>query len=171
MSSRRVVHDAGRFQVVEAEHKLASDKTVRRQFVEHPGAVVILPVLDDGRVCLIRNFRIAVGKTLIEAPAGTREPNEPPIVTAERELLEETGYRAAKLTELPSFVMSPGILNERMWCYVATGLTPGDHAREEGEEIENLLVTAEEALAMVHRGEIEDAKTIVTLLQWAGRRE
>jgi len=129
---------------------------------------VILPLLDDGRVCLIRNWRVAVAKTLIELPAGTLEPPEPPQVTAERELIEETGYRAKKIEFLHAFFLSPGILDEKMHFYLATGLTAGQPAREEGEEIENMLISLDDAIQMIFRGEIEDAKTIVGLF-WAER--
>ena len=135
-----------------------------REIVRHPGACVIVPLLDDGRVCLIRNWRVAVGKTLIELPAGTLEPPEPPEVTAKRELIEETGYRARQIDSLHAFFLSPGILDEKMHLYLATGLTEGQTAREEGEEIENWLVAWNEAVAMIFRGEIQDAKTIVGLL-------
>jgi ADP-ribose pyrophosphatase len=129
---------------------------------------VIVPLLDDGRVCLIRNWRIAVNETLIELPAGTLEPPEPPEKTAERELIEETGYRAKSIQFLHAFYLSPGILDEKMHLYLATGLTAGETAREEGEEIENWLVPLDEAVQMVFRGEIKDAKSIVGLL-WAWR--
>lgn len=160
----RLLLTAKRFRVVEIDSKLPDGNVLTRQIVEHPGAVVILPLLPDARVCLIRNFRPAVGKVLIELPAGTLEANEPPRNTAERELLEETGYQAGKLIELPAFYMSPGILTERMHAFVATELTQFAPNREPGEEIENLVVPWDEAIAMVDQGVIEDAKTIVTLL-------
>ena len=121
-----------------------------RDVVRHPGAVVVLPLLDDGRVCLIRNFRVAVSQTLIELPAGTLEPGHTPAEMAERELIEETGYRAAKIEPLSAFYLSPGILDERMHLFLATGLIAGDSAREAGEEIENLLVPFDEAIAMAN---------------------
>ena len=121
-------------------------------------------LVDDERICLIRSRRLTVGETLIEVPAGTREPDEPPLRTAHRELAEETGYRAANLNELVSFYPSPGISNERMWIYVADGLTAGEPKREPNEEIENLVLTWGEALALVERGEIRDGKTLVALL-------
>jgi len=135
-----------------------------RDIVEHPGAVTILPLLDDGRVCLIRNYRVAAGKTLVELPAGTLEPGEDPAVTAERELIEETGYRATSIEKIREFFLSPGILNECMHLYVARGLTPGESALEPGEEIERLVVAWDEAMRMALDGTIEDAKTLVALL-------
>lgn len=163
----QVLLTTSRFRVV--EHVLTFTEQhaeVRRQVVEHPGAVVILPLVEGDQICLIRNYRIAVGKTLVELPAGTLEPDEPPQQTAVRELQEETGYMAAHWRELPAFFMSPGILNERMHLYVAEGLTAGPTAREAGEQIENLLVPWSQAVAMAKRGEIEDAKSLVGILLW-----
>jgi ADP-ribose pyrophosphatase len=109
---------------------------------------------------------VAVGKTLVELPAGTLEPGEDPAVTAARELIEETGYRAAHLEKLREFYMSPGILNERMHLYLATGLAPGETALEPGEEIETLVVAWDEAVRMAVDGTIEDAKSLVGLLHY-----
>ena len=157
-----------KFRVVRESQITPGGKSKTREIIRHPGACVIVPLLDDGRVCLIRNFRIAVNETLIELPAGTLEPPEPPHVTAERELIEETGYRAAKIEFLHAFFLSPGILDEKMHLYLATGLTAGETAREEGEEIENWLVPWTEAVGLVSGGQIQDAKTIVGLL-WVDR--
>jgi ADP-ribose pyrophosphatase len=162
----RVLFTASRFRVVEVEQRAADGRRVARQVVLHPGAVVIVPVLAGDRICLIRNERVAVGKTLIELPAGTLEPPEPPAECAVRELQEETGYTASQWRELPGFFMSPGILRERMHVFVAQGLSAGAPARESGENIDNLVVPWAEALAMIDRGEIEDAKTICALLLW-----
>jgi ADP-ribose pyrophosphatase len=154
---------ASRFQVVR-EFQKTSTGVRPREIVRHPGAVVVLPLLEDGRVCLIRNFRISVNQTLIELPAGTLEPHEEPIKNAERELIEETGYRASRLQQLHEFYLSPGILDERMYLFLATGLTAGETAREAGEEIENLVVPWEAAVRMAVDGRIQDAKSIVGLL-------
>lgn len=163
----KILLTTSRFQVVEHTFFDANQSTeVSRQVVLHPGAVAIVPLLDADRVCLIRNHRVAVGKTLVELPAGTLEPGEPPLETARRELQEETGYVADSWQELPSFYMSPGILNERMHLFVASGLTAGAAAREAGEQIENHVVSWSEAVAMAERGEIEDAKSLVGILQW-----
>lgn len=152
------------FSVVRWRGTTPSGAIAEREFVQHPGAVVVIPVVDDHHVCLIRNFRGAVGQTLTELPAGTLEPGESPAATAARELTEETGYTAERIDELTAFFMSPGILNERMHLFVATGLTEGEPAREDNEEIDNLIVTWEEALQMVVDGRIQDAKTLVGLL-------
>jgi len=130
----------------------------------HPGAVVILPILSDGRIVLIRQHRIAVEENLIELPAGTIEPGEEPIVTARRELMEETGYRANDLIPVLKFYTSPGFVKEEMRLFKATKLTAGPMSLDEDEKIEPLLVTLPQAMKMVLSGEIRDAKTIVAIL-------
>jgi ADP-ribose pyrophosphatase len=161
-----VLLTARRFRV-EAVRETTADGVVRtRQIVRHNGSVAIVPVVDADHVCLIRNFRIAAGQTLIEIPAGTLEPGEDPTAAAFRELAEETGYQAETMTPLVSCYLSPGILDERMQLFVATGLTPGPAAREPGEQIENLVTTWEDALQQVRQGAIQDAKTIVGLLTY-----
>lgn len=166
ISADETLLTASRFRVVRVEQTFADGSVHAREVVRHPGAVVVLPLVDDDHVCLIRNFRVSVGQTLLELPAGTLEPGEDPAVTAERELIEETGYRAARIEFLHAFYLSPGILDERMHLYAAHGLTLGDTAREKGEEIENLVVTWDAALQMVDRGEIRDAKSLVGLLMY-----
>ena len=153
-----------RFDVVRQSYVTADGRRHTREIVRHPGAVTILPILTDGRICLIRNYRAAVGRTLIELPAGTLEPDEDPAETARRELQEETGYSAGTVTKLCDFFMSPGILRERMAVFLATDLTPGEPRLESGEQIEPLLVTWAEALKLVATGQIEDAKTLAALL-------
>ncbi len=157
-----------RFRVVRESYVDAGGATRTRDIVRHPGAVVIVPLLDDGRVCLIQQYRHSVKETLIELPAGTLEPPEPPLACAQRELIEETGFRAARIEQVHAFYLSPGILDEKMRLFLATGLTAGDPQREAGEEIDNALVPLAESVAMIFRGEIRDAKTIVGLL-WAER--
>lgn len=164
-----ILYQARRFAVVQATQTTPTGKALSREVIRHPGAVVILPMVDDDHVCLIRSFRISVNRVLLELPAGTLEPNEPPAMTAERELIEETGYRADHMEFLHAFFLSPGILDERMHLYRATGLSLGPTAREEGEEIENLVLPLVEARQLIYRGEIQDAKTIVGLLWGLGK--
>ncbi len=157
---------ASRFRVDRMTQKFRDGREFRREVVQHPGAVVIVPLLDDGRVCLIRNYRVAVGQWLYEFPAGTLEPGEPPIHTAERELIEETGYRCESIEPLCQFFMSPGILNERMHAFVAKGLREGEVAREDGEQIINHLATAEEVDHLLASGGLQDAKSIAAWLYY-----
>ena len=166
MSDERLLQSRT-FQVVRRTYSIG-ERVLSRDVILHPGAVAVVPVLNDGRLCLIRNRRVAVERTLLEIPAGTLEPGEPPRKTAERELLEETGYRAGRIEPLVEFFMSPGILNERMYVFVATDLTAEAPQREAGEEIENVVVPWQELEAMLERGEIEDGKTIAAL--WTYQR-
>lgn len=157
---------AKRFTVQRVTQRFHDGRQFSREVVRHAGAVVIIPVLDDGRICLIQNYRVAVDRELLELPAGTLEPNEPPLETARRELIEETGYVAEHLTPLLEFYMSPGILDERMYAFVATRLTPGAPAREAGEQIENLLVTSAELDQLLRDGKIQDSKSLSALLYY-----
>jgi ADP-ribose pyrophosphatase len=155
---------ARRFRVVRHVERSPDGSEHVKDIVEHPGAVTIVPMVDDDHVCLIRNARVAVGRTLVELPAGTLEPGEDPAHTAARELIEETGYRAATVERLVEFFMSPGILSERMHVFVARGLTQGNPQREAGEQIENLVVSWADAMRMIDDGTIQDAKTLASLL-------
>ncbi len=134
-----------------------------RDVVVHPGAAVILPILDDGRIVMIRNFRYTVGQELWELPAGTLEPGEAPIETARRELEEEAGYRAETLTPLTEFYTSPGICTERMHAFVATELKWVGQRLQGSEQIIVEVVEAAAARAMLLEGELVDGKTIAVL--------
>ncbi len=139
---------------------------VEKALVQHPGAVVILPFVDADHICLIRNKRFAVEKTLVELPAGTLEPGEEAIITAQRELAEETGFRSDNLTPLFDYYVSPGILNEKMHAFIAKNLVSGEQNLMHDEEIEIEVVRFDDALAAIKNGQIEDAKTIATLLYY-----
>jgi ADP-ribose pyrophosphatase len=170
MSTESTLLKTRRFSVVQQTVSRPDGSTLSLELIRHPGSVAILPLLDDGRVCLIRSRRLTVDQTLVEIPAGTREPDESPLETARRELIEETGYRAARFDELATYYPSPGIIDEQMWLFVARDLTEGPHAREPNEEIENLLVSWEEALAMIDRGQIRDGKSLAAILLWNRKR-
>ena len=155
-----------RFQIVRRTYQTPDGAQHDRDLILHPGAVTILPLVNADTVCLIRNYRVAVGQTLLELPAGTLEPGEDPSHTARRELEEETGFRAARLEHLHDFWMSPGILCERMHLFVASGLSAGATHFDQGEQIENLIVPWSDALDMVRQGHIQDAKTLIGLLYY-----
>jgi len=157
---------ATRFEVVRKVQTTPDGKTLAREIVCHPGSVVLLPLLEDGRVVLIRNYRVAVEDWLVELPAGTLSRGEEPLAAAHRELAEETGYRARSLELLLSFYPSPGILDERMHLFLATGLDPGPTELDAGEQIEPCLVPWPEALQMARDGRIRDAKTLTGLLYY-----
>jgi ADP-ribose pyrophosphatase len=139
-----------------------------REIVEHPGAVGVVPVLPDGRVVLVRQYRPATGQTLLEIPAGTMEPGEQPETTAARELEEETGYAAGELRHLLSFFVSPGWCTEQLICYVATGIEQGTQDPEDDEQIAVVIIQPEEIPGRIQQGQIADAKTIVSLVAYFG---
>jgi ADP-ribose pyrophosphatase len=152
---------------VERVVQTAPDGTAHaKEIVRHPGAVTILPILDDGRICLVENYRASVGQRLWELPAGTLEPGEDPDAAALRELAEETGYRAGRIERLRVFYMSPGVLDERMVLYLATSLVPGPMELDADEDLQPRLITWTEAMHMVRDGRIQDAKTLVGLLYY-----
>jgi len=136
---------------------------IMREVIRHTGAVVLLPILDDGSIVMIENYRRAVDQTLLELPAGTIEIGEPPELTAPRELIEETGYRAGKMTKVHEFYSCPGICDELMHLYAATELVAGDPDREATEQIENRIVALDEIANLIRTGQIRDAKTLVGL--------
>jgi ADP-ribose pyrophosphatase len=166
MSSPKILLQARRFRVEQVVQTTPDGAEHIRDVVRHPGAVVVLPILDDGRVCFVKEYRVAVDQTLIELPAGTLEPGEDTAENARRELAEETGYRAGRIEHLLTFCMSPGILDEKMHLYLATQLQPGPMALEAGEDIQPLICSWDESLEMVRRGDIRDAKTLVGLMYY-----
>jgi len=166
MTDPKILLETRLFRVVEETYRTPDGREHVYQIVRHPGAVVILPVLDDGRICLIENYRQAVGQTLLDLPAGTREPDEATAETARRELIEETGYRAARIEPVARFFMSPGILSEEMHLFLATGLTPGEQDLQGSEQITVRETPWSEVLTMIQDGRIRDAKTLVGLLRY-----
>lgn len=152
------------FNVVERTQKGRDGRPLKRQIVKHPGAVGIVPILPDGRVLLIEQYRASFEQILFEIPAGTREKGEAPETTAQRELVEETGYRVGQMEMLTPIYTSPGILQEELIIYLATDLTEGQSAPELGELITLAPKTWEEIDEMLRRRTIMDAKTIVGLL-------
>jgi len=138
-----------------------------REIIGTPGAVAIVPLTDDGQVRMVRQYRSASGEFLLELPAGTLEPEELPEQAAPRELAEETGDQAAHWQRLAGFYTVPGICDEYIHLFLATGLTTGQTNHEVDEFIEVVTLPLDETLAMIHRGEIRDAKTIVGLLMVA----
>jgi ADP-ribose pyrophosphatase len=149
-----------------------NDGTVRdREVILHPGSVVVVPMVSPHEICLVEVLRVAVGRTLLELPAGTLDHgDEPPIEAAARELAEETGYRAGRIEPAGALWMSPGILRERMHLFVAHDLVLGDQALEPGELIQPRIIAWDEAIAMCLDGRIDDAKTVAGILTVATRR-
>ena len=135
-----------------------------RDIVVHPGSVVVLPVFEDGRMLLIRQYRHSVGEFLWELVAGRKEPGENPLAAARRELAEETGYTAKRLQKLLRVVPTPGFVNEWMWIFSAERLTKGTARPEDDERITPRIFTAKQAENMIERGALRDAKSICAIL-------
>ena len=138
-----------------------------REIIVHPGSVVVLPVLPDGRLVLIRQYRHAAGQFLWELVAGHKEPNESFIKGAHRELAEETGYTARKIRKLLEVFPSPGLLGEKMVIFLATGLAKGRARPEDDEKITQRIVTLGEAENWIRSGKIIDSKSVAGILYYA----
>lgn len=167
--ARRTLHQGRKFRF-DAVTVSGRGTTSEMLGIRHPGAVVILPVLDtsEGRVIvMIRNYRPLLGeqgKVIWELPAGTVEKDEPVEVTAHRELVEETGYRAQHLAPLGRFYSTPGMTDEVMWAFAAFGLEHVGARPEADEFISVEHVPVARAVAMVDSGDLADAKSIVAVL-------
>lgn len=138
-----------------------------REIIAHPGSVVVLPVLSDGRIVLIRQYRHAAGQYLWELVAGHKEPHESAAAGAHRELLEETGYTARRIRKLLEIFPSPGLLGERMDIFLAEGLIKGMAQPEEDERITQRIVTLREAENWIRAAKIRDSKSVAGILYYA----
>lgn len=144
--------------------RLPSGRITTREIVEHRGSVAVVALDEDDNVLLVNQFRSAVGRTVLEIPAGTLEPGEEATACALRELREETGYMAESVEQLHVFYASPGFSDERIWLYLGTGLRPGSQDVEGDESIEVVKLPLNRALEMIGSEEICDGKTILGLL-------
>ena len=161
--------------VIAKAHKVGlrmdDGRVVQRDLIHYPGAAVVLPILDDGSIVLIRNYRFAVDEDLYEVAAGVLEPGEDPADCAARELAEETGYTAARLVKLGSYLTGPGTTDEFLHAYLATELTEGAQDLEVYERITVEVLPEAKVKAMVADGTIHDAKTIAALALYWLRKE
>lgn len=137
---------------------------VEIEIVHHNGGAGTLPLFEDGTVALVRQWRYPLGRYSLEIAAGRIEPGHSPEETAARELEEELGYRASELRKLGEFFVAPGYCEERLFVYLATGLEASRQDLDDDEEIEVVRMPFAEALARLHSGEIDDAKSIITIL-------
>jgi ADP-ribose pyrophosphatase len=164
--ARQIIHEGRKIKVAVDTSVGPNGETIRRDLILHPGAVVILPVIDRDHICLLRNYRFVIGETLWEVPAGTLEPDEPIEEAAARELVEETGYTAKSWKNLGYFYASPGVLDEKLHLFVAQDLAAGAARPEADEELEPKIVPWVDALKMALDGTIKDAKTVTAILLW-----
>ena len=146
------------------EHRLPDGRSASFEIIRHSGGAAVLPVLDEGRIVLIRQYRAAVGQTLWEIPAGRLEPGEEAAACVLRELREEAGYRAGHLEKLGDLYPAVGYSDELIHLYLARDLVPVPRAPEPDEVIETFVLTIEDVRGMLRRGEIRDAKTQLALL-------
>lgn len=142
---------------------LSNGRAAEREYIVHPGAVLIIPMLDDGRLVMERQFRYPLHQVFIEFPAGKIDPNEDPLLTGQRELLEETGYVANEWIYLAAQHPCIGYSDEIIHIYLARGLTAGQHQRDADELLQIFDASLPECLEMIRRGEITDGKTIIAL--------
>jgi len=137
-----------------------------REVITHPGSVVVLPVLPDGRIVLIQQYRYAARQYLWELVAGRIDPGETPKEAAARELIEETGFRAKRLRVFLDVFPTPGFLEERMFILLAEGLTAGEAEPEEDEKIISRAYSSKQLEEMIRGGKLRDAKTIAGILYY-----
>lgn len=169
LSSQRI-HEGRIINLREDTVKMPSGREAKREIVEHKGAVCILPLLSDNRIMLVRQFRKPAESALLELPAGGLNQGEDPRECAERELKEECGLVAGKMTPLFSCYLAPGYSTELIHCFLAEGIEEGEAEPEEDENLQLEKYSLEELLPMIDDGRINDAKTIAALLALYRRR-
>lgn len=144
--------------------KLPNGKEATREFIKHPGAVAVVPITDDGKIVLVRQFRYPIGKSMLEVPAGKLDHGEAPDECVLRELEEETGYIAKRIRKLSSMYTTPGFTDEVIHLYVADELTLAKQRPDEDEFLDVEVYTKEEIKSMIADGTINDGKSMLALL-------
>lgn len=158
------VFDGKLLKVYSDEVELPNGKSASREIIRHPGAVAVVPMLDDGRVVMVRQYRYPIGDTLLEIPAGKLDAGEKPEECAVRELAEETGYVARVLKKLTAIVTTPGFTDEVIHIYLAKELEMTEQHTDEDEFINIEIYSKEKLRVMIDNGTLSDAKTLVGLL-------
>ena len=167
---RRVIYKGRKVDLALQPIRLADGTTSDREVVIHRGAVAMVAMVDRDHVCLVKSYRYAAGRTLLEVPAGTLDPGEEPDASAPRELAEETGYRAGRIARVAEWYVSPGVMTERMYLYLCEDLTPGPTDHQPDERLEPVVLPWAEAIRLAREGGIEDAKTLLALMICDRRR-
>lgn len=169
---RSVIHNSDtvyhgtKFSVLQREVIAPNGEKISTEVINHPGAVVVLPILEQGEIVLIRNHRHPIDTTLWELPSGTLEQGEEPAEAAPRELLEETGYKGSNISPLLHFFSMPGLGNQILYAFVAKGLDYIGQKLDPGEVIDVEVHNWTQVEAMIRSGKICDAKTLVILLYY-----
>jgi len=165
--SSSLVYEGKAVSVKKEEVELPSGKRIYRETVLHRGASAIIPVMDNGDIIFVRQYRHPIGEYILEIPAGTLKEGEDPEACARRELEEETGYRAGELIHLLTIYPSPGYSSERLHLYLARKLEKGNQNLEADEDISITFLSLEDALEAIRERRIRDAKTIVGILYYS----
>ncbi len=176
--SSEQVFDGRLLKVWRDKVRLPDGNEAGREYIKHPGAVAILPVLADGRILLERQFRYPMGRVMLEFPAGKLEYGEDPLACAQRELLEETGCSASEWTYVTTIHNAIAYSDERIVLYLARGLTEGQAQLDHGEFLETIAVSLDDLLLWVREGKISDVKTVIGTFwleklvagEWGGSR-
>lgn len=156
-----LAYEGSFLQVTRDRVALPDGAQTHREFIRHPGAVVILPLFDDGTVLLERQFRYPLGQVFVEYPAGKIDPGEDPLACARRELQEETGYSASDWQFVCTIHNAIAYSDEHLDLYLARGLTEGEAKLDDGEFLETFRASVPEMLEMIRRGEVTDVKTVI----------
>ena len=160
INSHATLHEGRVFNLVSENYTLDNGVTADMDFIQHPGAAAMVPMLNQKEVILIKQYRHAIRQFIWEIPAGTLDPLESPINCAKRELIEETGYASNKWHQLGTITPLPGCSNERIHIFLALDLKPAEQQLDDDEMLKVHQVNLEEALQMILKGEINDGKTI-----------
>lgn len=162
--SSEIIHQGRFLDVRRDDVRLPNGKTTTREWINHPGAACIVPILPDGQIALIRQYRYPVLQEMIELPAGKLDPGESPEECAKRELEEEIGYKTGKLTYLTHIHPAIGFASEKMWLYLAEELEKTERNTDHDEFVELIPATVANAVSMVWERKITDVKTIIGIL-------
>ncbi|HNV89286.1 MAG TPA: NUDIX hydrolase [Methylotenera sp.] len=161
--SSQTITSGGMLTVKRDQVRLPNGNISQREYVIHPGAVVVVPILPNGNVVLEKQFRYALHQVFIELPAGKIDAGEDILITGQRELLEETGYSASDWVKLGHQHPCIGYSNEIIHIYLARGLSAGAHQRDDDEHLDIFEAPFEQCLSMIQNGEITDGKTMIAL--------
>jgi len=169
--SSETVFQGNLLQVKRDTVRLPDGRLAKREYIVHPGAVLVVPVLPDGHLVIERQFRYPLGQVFVEFPAGKLDPGESPLATAQRELREEAGYVASTWQHLGTVHPEIGYSSEAIDMYVATGLSHVGAQLDEGEFLDVVLMTEDELLAVFDAGGVTDGKTVAALFAWQRHRQ